>query len=302
MVALIFVGVVCFFLLLWCSIRVLAGCQPTAATGNTPTHPPSSLCCFPWRRHPASQVHLHLHPGDSPTSLPLSSPTLPWSLTPYPFVGNYRIGRNSHLSPFTLLAHFHPLPYPRRLTGSGVDGGTAFAVVDGVWTVEGEEHRCVFRELFEDGSGYLFTGQCGDGEGGRWKGHWWKEGGAQTGVWSMQPDEERWKTMREEEERRQMRREEGDAAAWLEEGEQRGGALTESRERRRSLMVRGELEEQKEVTAQGHTLDADVDQRERPTASLSSAEVAIEMIAMQQQPHVALLSFTAPSFPLSLYE
>ena len=301
-VALIFVGVVCAFLLLWCSIRVLAGCQSTTTAATRP--PSSSLCCLPWRRRPTPQVHLHLHPSDSPSSIPSSSPPLPWCASPYPFLGHYRIGRNSHLSPFTLLAHFQPSPYPRRLLGSGVDGGSAFTLVDGVWTVEGVEHRCVFRERFEDGSGYLFTGQCTEGEGGRWKGHWWKEGGAQTGLWSMQPDEDRWRAMQaEEEEERRRRREGGDATSGGGEGGQ-GSGLRGWRGRR-SPVVRWELEERKEVTAQ-QPLDADAERRQRQTAVQGSDEVAIEMTALQQQqpqqPHSPLLPITTPSSPLQVEE
>ena len=308
-VALIFVGVVCFFLLLWCVIRILAGrSAANRAGGDTAAfHPTRSFCAALCRRQPTPQVHFHLHATDSPTSLSSSSSPLPWCHSPYPFLGYYRIGRNSHLSAFTLLAHFQASVYPRRLSGSGSDGGAAFSLLDGVWTVEGDEHRCMFREVFEDGSSYLFSGQCGEGVDGRWKGHWWKEGGGQMGVWSMQPDEDKWRAMQEAEEERRRTRENGSVVPAADTEGEVGGTIAGWRERRTPVVVRWELEERKEVgTGRGSQDTSDREQRQRQTAERDLAEVVVEMIALspqrqQQQQSATPLSVsgTAPSTPLS---
>ena len=195
LIALTFVILFFAVLLAWCGLRV---CQHAVLTGHSSARFASALSLLS-KLKPASapQIHTHLHPLDSPH---VSPPAHPSSLHPFPFVGQYRIGSNSHVSPFTLTLSFHHDRYPRRISGSGTDESQSFAVEDGLLTLseDGQEQRCSFVERFTDGSRYVFTGQCRDGLSQSWKGRWWKEGGEQAGVFAFEPDNAKWETWKRE--------------------------------------------------------------------------------------------------------
>jgi hypothetical protein len=147
-----------------------------------------------------------------------------------------------------------------------VDNAQPFLIHHGLFTSRGGEVRCTFEERFEDGSRYCFSGVGDDGVGGRWKGEWWKEGGEQGGVWTMEPDEERWREMEAD----RVRGTNGGQGA----GQGQVGRTTRGwRERRATIMGR-DLEEHKEV---GPTRPPDRPALDAQTADDDTAVVMIEM-------------------------
>ena len=266
-VALVCVSVFFFLLLCWCLTRLY-----TAARPFRPLPSLSSFC-----RRSSPQIHLHLHPTDSPSSSVPASPH-PSSSALYPFRGHYRIGQNQHLSTCHLLLHFDASAYPRTLTGHGMDESTPFVLANGLFTVDGGEYRCTFTERFDDGSRYQFSGVGSEGVDSTWKGHWWKEGGDQAGVWSMKPDDDRWTEMQ----RRAQEMETG--------GERVEGAAVDMRlaapRVRTEPIQRLDLEERKEVGDVQAVVEEARETRMTPTpmSGPPAGQVDVEMTALRPPP------------------
>ena len=270
-VALVCVSAFFFLLLCWCATRLY-----TATRTSRPFPSLSSLC-----RRSNPQIHLPLHSTDSPTSSSTTAPH-PSSSSLFPFRGHYRIGANQHLSPFRLLLRFDFSAYPRALVGHGVDDSIPFTLSDGLFSVEGGEYRCQFTERFDDGSRYQFSGVSEQGQGSAWRGHWWKEGGDQAGVWAMKPDDDRWAEM-------QTRAPALPTTAQAEGGaDGRGGGAGE--ERPPALRVRTEpiqrwdLEERKEVRgapAFERSEEKEQDAQRSDAVTRREGPADIEMVALQ---------------------
>ena len=190
-------------LLLWCALHICCNFPCCCSFGACRVPRCSSFFrCFSSTTQ-QSQVHTHLHAEDVPLTHPiLASPAAhlaplvrpPPSAPHYrPYKGNYRIGKNHHLQPFTLNLHFDYSSTPRTVSGHGVDDGQSFTLSDATFTVDSRgEHRCVFVERFGDGSRYVFYGvwEAGWNVDERWSGFWLRESGApQQGTFSFQWDE-----------------------------------------------------------------------------------------------------------------
>ena len=237
-------------LLMWCALHVCCDFPCCCCCG---CRVPRCNClrCFGSTTQ-QSQVHTHLHAEDVPLTHPvLASPAdhlaplvRPPPASPHyrPYKGNYRIGKNHHLQPFTLHLHFDYATNPRTLSGHGVDDGQSFTITDATFTVNSAgEHRCVFVERFGDGSRYVFYGvwDAGRGVEERWSGFWLRESGVlQQGTFSFQWDEAADEQMREA-----RLAGETDVDGWMERRVREQLAARE----RRYIVLRG-LEERKEAT------------------------------------------------------